>query len=200
VTEQEWLDCTDPTPMLQFLGGKASDRKLRLFGCAACRTLWSFLPDVRSREAVEAAERFADGLIRRQELRKAGGHAGNVLPSRRSRFAKMITSVPVLGRHLPTHWVPGKVAVGLLHDLFGNPFRPVAIDAGWLTPTVTSLAGAAYDGRALPLGELDFARLAVLADALEEAGCTNSELLGHLRGPRPHVRGCWGVDLLLKKG
>jgi hypothetical protein len=51
----------------------------------------------------------------------------------------------------------------------------------------------------LPAGQLDPTRLAVLADAVEEAGCTDADLLGHLRGPGPHVRGCWAVDLLLGK-
>jgi hypothetical protein len=54
------------------------------------------------------------------------------------------------------------------------------------------LAQAIYEDRA-------FDRLPVLADALEDAGCTNSDLLGHLRGPGPHARGCWVLDLLLGK-
>jgi hypothetical protein len=47
------------------------------------------------------------------------------------------------------------------------------------------------------VGTLDNTRLAVLADALEESGCTSEDVLGHLRGPGPHVRGCWVVDLCL---
>ena len=53
--------------------------------------------------------------------------------------------------------------------------------------------------RAVWLADLDPDRLAVLADALEEAGCDNADLLSHLRGPGPHVRGCWALDLLLGK-
>jgi hypothetical protein len=64
---------------------------------------------------------------------------------------------------------------------------------------VVALAQAAYDQRELPAGHLDRARLAILADALEEAGCTDQTILGHLRGPGPHVRGCWAVDLILGK-
>jgi hypothetical protein len=59
---------------------------------------------------------------------------------------------------------------------------------------------AIYPWRQLPSSYLDPARLAVLADAVEAAGCTNLDILDHLRGPGPHVRGCWGVDLLLGKG
>jgi hypothetical protein len=77
-----------------------------------------------------------------------------------------------------------------LHDIFGNPFRPVSINPAWLTSTVTNLAAAAYGERFLPSGELDHARLAVLADALEESGCDNADILNHLRGSGEHVRGC----------
>src|SRR5262249_758953 len=88
----------------------------------------------------------------------------------------------------------------LLRDIFGNPFHPVSVNPGWLTPTVTTLAAATYEERSLPSGELDTARLAVLADALEEVGCDNPEMLSHLRSPGPHVRGCWAEDLALQKG
>lgn len=84
----------------------------------------------------------------------------------------------------------------LLRDIFGPlPFRPVTLDPSWLAwsnGTVPNLAQAIYDERA-------FDRLPILADALEDAGCHNADVLGHCRGPRPHVRGCWVVDLLLKK-
>jgi hypothetical protein len=88
---------------------------------------------------------------------------------------------------------------GLLRDLLGNPFRRVAVSPAWQTPQVVALTQAAYDQRELPSGTLAPARLAVLADALEEAGCAAADLLGHLRGPGPHVRGCWALDLLLGK-
>jgi hypothetical protein len=89
---------------------------------------------------------------------------------------------------------------GLLRDIFGPlPFRPVHLDPAWRTRQVVALAQAASDQRELPSGSLDTTRLAVLADALEEAGCTNADILGHHRGPGPHVRGCWAVDLVLGK-
>jgi hypothetical protein len=91
----------------------------------------------------------------------------------------------------------------VLHDLFGNPFRPrPSVKPLWLRwndGTVARLAQAAYEERILPAGTLDNGRLAILADALEEAGCSNVEILGHLRGSGPHVRGCYVLDLLLAR-
>jgi hypothetical protein len=83
----------------------------------------------------------------------------------------------------------------LLRDIIGNPFRLVTVHADWLTwnhRMIANLAQAIYDDRA-------FDRLPILADALEDAGCGDADILGHLRGPGPHVRGCWVVDLLLGK-
>jgi hypothetical protein len=80
----------------------------------------------------------------------------------------------------------------LARDIFGNPFRPVAFDPAWRTPTALRLAQAIYEERA-------FDRLPILADALEEAGCTGAELLAHCRSGWDHVRGCWLVDRVLGK-
>jgi hypothetical protein len=94
----------------------------------------------------------------------------------------------------------GLAQAKLLHDLFGNPFRPAAVDPAWLAwegGTIVTLARAIYDERLLPSGRLDPTRLAVLADALEEAGCRDGDVLGHCRRPAEHVRGCWLIDLLL---
>jgi hypothetical protein len=83
----------------------------------------------------------------------------------------------------------------LLRDIFGNPFRRPRVKRAWLKwagGTVVAVARAAYEGRA-------FDRLPILADALEEAGCTDPDVLGHCRRPGEHVRGCWVLDLLLGK-
>jgi hypothetical protein len=84
----------------------------------------------------------------------------------------------------------------LLREVFGNPFRPASIDPLWRTPDVIALADSAYQCRRLPIGTLDRAHLGILADALEEAGCTEPAILEHLRGPGRHVRGCWALDLV----
>ncbi len=78
----------------------------------------------------------------------------------------------------------------LLHCIFGNPFRPTNLNPDWITSTVESLARTIYEDRA-------FDRMPILADAMEEAGCDNAEILQHCREPGVHVRGCWVVDLLL---
>jgi hypothetical protein len=81
----------------------------------------------------------------------------------------------------------------VLHDIFGNPFRPVAFESTWRTATATALAKTMYDAR-------DFAAMPILADALEDAGCVVPEVLTHCRDPQGvHVRGCWVVDLVLGK-
>ncbi|WP_149115354.1 hypothetical protein [Limnoglobus roseus] len=88
--------------------------------------------------------------------------------------------------------VESAVQANLLRDIFGNPFRPVAFEAGWRTGTVLGLAEGVYEERA-------WDRLPILADALEDAGCESEEILGHLRGEGPHARGCWALDLVLGK-
>ncbi len=83
----------------------------------------------------------------------------------------------------------------LLREIIGNPFRRITIAPAilsWHDATIPKVAQAIYDDRS-------FDRLPILADALEDAGCTNADILNHLRGPGPHVRGCWVVDLLLGK-
>ena len=224
MTEEQWLACTGPGPMLEFLRDKASDRKLRLFACACCRHIWQLLRDRDCRAAVEQAERYADGQASKRgltpirvEARKAVRRQGIPYWRRRAVHAclKVVEDRPApavaAGAAInasgavvckPSNRGGYKTAlaaqVALLRDLF-SPFRPVTPGPDWRTPQAGALAQVAYDERELPAGTLAVARLAVLADALEETGCDQADLLGHLRGPGPHVRGCWAVDLLLGK-
>jgi hypothetical protein len=102
-------------------------------------------------------------------------------------------------------WRQNRPCCELVRDIFGRfpsrplPTLPVSV-LTWRDSLVVNLAKAAYDNRLLPSGHLDPARLAVLADALEDASCQEPQILEHLRGEGPHVRGCWVVDLLLGKG
>ena len=82
--------------------------------------------------------------------------------------------------------------VYLIHDICGNPFRTTPLDPHWLTYQVRHLAEGIY-------ANCVFDSLPILADALEDAGCTNADILNHCRQPGDHVRGCWVVDLLLGK-
>jgi hypothetical protein len=80
----------------------------------------------------------------------------------------------------------------LLRDIFGNPFHPASINPSWLTSTVVALAEGIYQDRA-------FDRMPILADALQDAGCDNEDILNHCLQPGEHVRGCWALDLILGK-
>jgi hypothetical protein len=216
MTDEDWLACTDPEPMLEFLRGKASDRKLRLFAAACCRAMWKRLTDVSYRWVVEAAERFADGQVSESELQAACDAAdtafGDLCDDEGFEIASVDATAPAVLRACclacwaaePKANQAADAAVSLakmteqltqarlFRDIFGNPFRPVTVDPSWLTSTVVSLAQTIYDQRA-------FDRLPLLADAAEEAGFDNLDLLNHLRGDGPHVLGCWAVDLVLGK-
>jgi hypothetical protein len=204
--------------MLGFLlaTGKATGRKLRLFAVAGARDLLAHNPDSDARgdygditwfaASILRAEAYADGL---GPLQYAQSDLGIWVEARFDEDA----AYAVLGKDAdigmwlrnPAELVPEVIKdfqvnpAHWLRCIFGNPFRPVSLAPAWLTPAVLKLAQAAYDDRILPPGHLDNTRLAVLADALEEAGCTDPDILSHVRGPGPHVRGCWPVDLLLGK-
>jgi hypothetical protein len=79
-------------------------------------------------------------------------------------------------------------------EVVGNPFRPVNWNSLWRTDTVLSLARQMYKSR-------DFSAMPILADALQDAGCDNDDVLNHCRDPRAiHVRGCWVIDCIFGKG
>ena len=100
--------------------------------------------------------------------------------------ADRLTWEAISARHL-------RDSADLLRDIFGNPFRPAAQDPAWRTETVLALARGIYEERA-------FDRMPILADALQDAGCTSEDVLGHCRDAKQvHVRGCWVVDLVLGK-
>ena len=282
MTEAEWLVCGSPALTLDFLEGKASARKLRLYSCACCQHIRCELTQTE-RVAVSLAEQFADGAVSDQVRRNAlltyvierGGEFGtdrnekscwaslsgldykalavtlSLLASNESLSDSntgrgIFSSTPlhdyalqsklcgafaagvaafgtmnnrkakrrVVGRvwnqlvrsvsravngGLPGEWPDGEdftreyVAQAiLLRDIFGNPFRPVTFSPSWRTSTAASLASQMYESG-------DFGAMPILADALQDAGCDSADVLDHCRGPRPHVRGCWVVDLVLGK-
>jgi hypothetical protein len=221
MTEAEWMTCTDPMQMLNCPELKADARKLRLLLCGWCRRSWKDLKP-GSRLGVETAERAADGAVSREDMRLAyrTSHSAH-LSARGGIVARAANNATLHDRNLPSavkftvrFLQPGQsrwarrsagaagervVVCQLLWDLFGSPFRPVLVEPAWRTPAVLALARAAYEERVEPEGSLAVDRLAVLADALEDAGCTDLALLEHLRGPGPHVRGCHVLDAILHK-
>lgn len=223
MTEAEWMNCKGP--MLDFLLSRASHRKLRLFACACSRRVWNHLwSGGVGQQAITIAKRYADGIATIEELdscRQAVHDELELYPDEpvydssywacardiqevvegSSGYAANLSTVMV--DHNAEHFDARcemrreeelAAQCSILLDLFGPLlFRPINLDRSWLTwndGTVVTLAQAIYENRR-------FANIPILADALEEAGCTNIDILSHCRGPGPHVRSCWVVDLLL---
>jgi hypothetical protein len=223
MTEAEWQACGDPLPMLRFLRDRASERKLRLLAVAACREIWDRITDGRSREAVVVAEMFADGLAGDADLLRAcqSAHDASTAAHAQSPSVGVAASAaarashPEIRRHIASDG--GPVAMSLhrakanrraqfcriVRCIFGPlPFRPIMIEPTCSTPTITNLAQTIYNDREVwnnPASRSSFDQLPILADALEEVGCTDADLLAHCRGDGPHARGCWVIDLLLGK-
>lgn len=223
MTEAEWEACGDPLPMLGFLRDRASERKLRLLAVAACCEIWDRLTDGRSREAVVVAEMFADGLAGDADLLRVCHAAHDASTAAHAQSASVgaaasaaaRASHPEIRRHIASDG--GPVAMSLhrakanrraqicrmIRCIFGPlPFRPLVIDPVCSTPTINSLAATIYNDREVwnnPASRSSFDRLPILANALEEVGCTSADILNHCRSESPHVRGCWVIDLLLGK-
>lgn len=278
MTEQDWLACADLTPMLEFLKGKADDRKLRLFAVACCRHIIHLFLFQEERTLFQKAEQYAECQISKDNLTRSAVELLLRAPLSLSEAQEALFSFAGVPSNCICGWMPSgydlwpvinpedqrlsllsrarraaqyvawaiarekdKIGVEealeqasdivkdvapsldledelretakatggnaswksayhsaeenhckILRDIFNNPFRPIPLDHSWLTPKVVGLAQQIYDERA-------FDRLPSLADALEETGC-NPEILDHCRGPGPHVKGCWVVDLVLGKG
>ena len=97
------------------------------------------------------------------------------------------------GRPAPAVRRPGEEAwLPVIRGVFGNPFRPASFSPQWRTETALILAKLMYESR-------DFSLMPILADAIQDVGCEQEEILSHCQGGGPHVRGCWVVDLVLGK-
>jgi hypothetical protein len=226
MTEAEWLACTDPAPMLDFLRGKASDRKLRLFGLACCQHIPHLVENEACRRMFNVIESCADGLTSTEELARAAEDVsgewsgpwtwppfdawGQAWDGARLLAQEAAAEIYVAdeavqeGADYSTRsrvWDEAEARekqaqAAIIRELFSNPFRPSrplspAVLA-WSDGTVRRMVEGIYEERA-------FDRLPILADALLDAGCDDEELIAHCRGEGPHVRGCWAVDLILRK-
>ncbi len=200
-----------------------SDRKWRLFGVACVRRVSHVFKDERTCGLVEVVERLADGLLAEEEVKQHWGNARNP-PNKDTEFPEncppdeevarcafqALVAIPFgaadasrtadsarWARRAARHPEQEEQAqVALLRDIFGNPYRPAGtpdpVLKAWNDGVVVKLAQAIYEEGA-------FDRLPILADALEEAGYADVELVDHCRKGGLHARGCWAVDLLLGK-
>ncbi|HEY1187994.1 MAG TPA: hypothetical protein VGE74_10070 [Gemmata sp.] len=228
MNKRQWFASTDPEVLLRFLKDRAGERKLRLFAVACGRRFWSHLfRDASCLRAVETAERFADGGATVRECRIArattGGpgeaeHYGPLFLLRELARAAVksdaygaaldaarraidvagtIGTAPVAESNGGTDRAAQQRErvhqIASLRCIFGNPFRPTSVEPDWLTSDVLALARGIDTERA-------FERAPILADALQDAGCTNEDLLKHLRCDTEHVRGCWALDLVPARG
>jgi hypothetical protein len=219
MTADEWNECRRSDfmflPLHKWLNANPGaarryDRKFLLYAVACCRQRWELFSSAVFRRAVDAAERYADGGANRDEMQAlytelmnrptpdAPSHALEEMTiwmvSPGSGIQLLVASAMQLGT--ATGWDDFEMVTTaqapLLRCIVGNPFRPVACEPSWRTSTAVGLAEGIYADHA-------FDRLPILADALEEAGCDDADVLGHCRGDGPHARGCWVVDLVLGK-
>jgi hypothetical protein len=202
-----WEASQDPIELLRFLPGRGSKRILRLFAVACCRELWPGLSEPASREAIEIAQGYADGLRCEESLEEAHAQSFAVVPS-----APRDQRGPALAAYHSTNtssahaarltWdaardagLSTQRACDIVRDMLGDFFHPVAIPYAWRQweeKTVVKIAETIYQEHA-------FSDMPILADALEDAGCTDRVVIDHCRSHGPHVRGCWLLDAILDR-
>jgi hypothetical protein len=207
MTEAAWLDSTASLPMLLQLGVGQMDRKVMWVVVACFRRQWSSLPRIccewvllqeaiaegkadsnRFNEGWESVELELDSLDWNESSDHSPGTYYALLMLATGGW--LLNPLPEQGNE---RWSIAEIAhASIIRDIFGNPFRPLSTNPVWHTPTVKALAHTFFD-------EHDFGILPVLADALEDAGCDNTDILEHCRQPGEHFRGCWVIDLFLAK-
>ena len=214
MTEQEWRECVHPKPMLEWLRGRTSDRKVRLFACICARRIVEAINEVcefGAASVVALSEDLADGRANATEVEQARANnwgIGAIGPVVSATYAEQATiaAEPFEAAFGAAGW--GADAFGMMarnnrqselttqaafvRDIFDDHFCSIAFSPEWHTDTALALARQMYDSR-------DFSAMPVLADALQDAGCDSADILGHCRGPNLHARGCWVVDLVLGK-
>jgi hypothetical protein len=214
-----WLERAAPSALGAFLGTTASPRKRGLFLRHLCRCFAELFTDPRSLAALDAADRFEAGEIDEPAYRaavaavaaaeaaaEADGHHWRVRNATyivrtvadqvysKGLLPEMISFFgPSNSRHSTSKKRTARAVRLVFFEHFGDIRRPAALDPKWLAwnhGTVPAIARRIDNERA-------FGDLPILADALEDAGCTDPDILGHCRGPGPHVRGCWAIDRVL---
>jgi hypothetical protein len=217
MTETEWLASADPLEMLSVIqlaalrGAKirwlrswrlvrwlapahqprttVTSRRLHLLGCSIDRAWWpaTYGPAAEP-PRVEVQERFAEGEATLAELQSAAPQSRWPWANPWDLVTEMLRRVMVAESFDQLR----RMYCACTRDIFGNPFGPFTWSPEWRSETAVALAARIYESR-------EFGAMPILADALQDAGCDSAEILDHCRGPGPHVRGCWVVDLVLGK-
>lgn len=221
MAEVKWPSCTDPHLLLRAADGRVSLRKQLRLAAICARRAWRWVPDHFTDTCLVQLEAMAEpnggpvengAMIRALEVVRCGlGQAAGrraegdyVEGCGRPRWVvQSISDIMLLARIANTADSTGKSRPlkerrikerrrqrDMLLDIFGDPFAPPNLDRSCRTPAVLTLARAIDK-------EQTFGDLPILADALEDAGCTDEVILSHLRSGGHHVRGCWCVDLVL---
>lgn len=219
--EEEWLNSTDARRLIEHVHPQewSWSRKLLLLNCASCRHLAPWFPDGWLAQAIDRAERWADSGLTQPTLEKWAGIVTMVrraLGTHSDAAVRATAAVQSLFSDRNTTYPPimhawralcidqtifgpefastaPEIGLRLIRDIFANPFRPISFDVSWHTATAVAIARQMYESR-------DFAAMPILADALQEAGCENEDILDHCRAADGvHVRGCWVVDHVLNK-
>jgi hypothetical protein len=211
MTEAEWLSADDRTVNRLVKGMDA--RRQKLFAAACCRQLGELVADPVPAAALDAVEQYADSGKSKAAL------ARHRLALRHHRYANLArtpglsdalsaveaaatendlwTIVTLVKEAVRTAGsTPDAQVIRTLYvlyrDLTGRPTTAGHFAAGWRTADAVIIARRAYETR-------DFSGLPILADALEDAGCDDADVLAHCRSEGSHARGCWAVDLVLAK-
>jgi hypothetical protein len=196
-----------------------TNRKVRLFACGCFRLIWERVKLPSIHRLVELAEARADRLVKQSELENIhfaedihfaegdpprdspdhllGLYIGSLLRATvvPGYFAHLTRAAvdPARYQYNNSRWQECPEQARLARCVFGNPFHPVTCSPSWRTETALVLAREMYEAR-------EFSAMPILADALQDAGCDNEDVLTHCRdGSQVHARGCWVVDLVLER-
>jgi hypothetical protein len=195
-----WATWADPEEMIALVRsrGRAGERTLRLFAAGCCRRMGHLLEDPRNLRWVEAMEAYADGLAGRRETKKA---------RKAARLPWLASLDPALeARQALQHARQVMTRTGyagladLVRELFGDPWLSAGVRERFRDVWRRWDGGAVVKMATAIDAERSYADLPILADALADAGCEETVLLDHLRGPSGHAPGCWAVDLVLGRG
>jgi hypothetical protein len=223
MTEQQWLECTDPRPMLEYFGEMRLEPRLRRLAVECCRRVRHLITEEVFRTAADAGEAFADDPRNKKNTIKAIAQASIIAWGRMRQYELSADSnqfraaCSAVATCASTDQLAALNAMraaaqavnrtdanccdvdelqhqaALIRDIFGNPFCPVPLGPDKLDPRIKAVVQSMYDNR-------NFQEMPQLADALVDSGCTSTDILSHCRSEGPHVRGRWVVDLLLGKG